>query len=67
VSNSALFVRGLYPKLGIFADFLYITLISPNYVKRGWRLGPLWKARSAHRPVLRVNEPKKDACAQLTY
>jgi hypothetical protein len=41
VSNSAFLVLGFTPKLGFLADFLYISLISPdgNYRERDWYMG----------------------------
>jgi hypothetical protein len=47
----ALVVRGFFPKLKLFVDFLYTSLISPggSYSEMGG---------GAQRPVLNVHEPK---------
>ncbi len=37
LTNAALLVRGYFPKLGFFADFLYESLISPWDWYMGWR------------------------------
>ncbi len=33
VSNAAFLVREFFPKLGFFADFLYISLVSPEFIE----------------------------------
>jgi hypothetical protein len=55
VSHAALLVRGFFPKLELFADFLDTYIIN------------LARRQGTQRPVMPVNEPeKKDECAYRT-
>ncbi len=65
LTNAALFVPGLFLKLRIFADYLYLLLISLGG-KYSIQYRELIKEKEAGEGgcVLRVHEPKKTGCAQ---